>query len=62
MLQKAPTSPGKEYEPYSQKWEDVDKQLIKPAVGTQFALVLPLFSSTRSARSTKVDFYQQNEF
>lgn len=22
--------PGKDYEPYSQKWEDVDKQLLKP--------------------------------
>lgn len=50
--------PGKEYEPYSQKWEDVDKQLIKPE-NTQFGVFL---SFTTRPPGDQRDFYMQKNF
>ena len=54
--------PGKEYEPYSQKWEDVDKQLIKPE-NTQFGVFLsfiyPFRPETKEIFTSKMNFEER---
>ena len=54
--------PGKEYEPYSQKWEDVDKQLLKPEntqFGEHLSLTNPFRPETKQAYNSEMNFEEK---
>lgn len=54
--------PGEKYQPYSQKWEDVDRQLLKPdnkQFGTHLSFVNPFREETRQAYTREMSFEEK---
>lgn len=54
--------PGREYEPYSQKWEDVDKQLTKPTheqFGAHLSFNNPFKEEAKAAFTSEMTFEQR---
>lgn len=54
--------PGKEYEPYSNKWEDVDKQLTKPEdeqFGKHLSMENPFREETKRLYSSEMNFNEK---
>lgn len=51
-----------EYKPYSQKWEDVDKQLLKPEntqFGEHLSLTNPFRPETKQAYNSEMNFEEK---
>lgn len=54
--------PGSEYKPYSQKWEDVDRQLLKPEheqFGALLSFTNPFREETKQAYRSEMNFEEK---